>query len=185
MKIESTDIEGAELIHLDVKNDERGSFIKPFSKTDTKMNRLMRNVEEIFYSTSSKGVIRGMHFQVPPFAQRKLVNVIEGRILDVVLDIRRNSRTYGKFISVQLAENDGICLYISYGLAHGFLSVSERATVLYIVDKKYVPQYESGIRYDSFGFEWDLKSPPILSKRDQSFIQFENFISPFGADENE
>ncbi|MEM0134257.1 MAG: dTDP-4-dehydrorhamnose 3,5-epimerase family protein [Thermoplasmatales archaeon] len=178
MKVDETTIEGLRLLSIDVKEDDRGLFIKPYSLGELKNYHLMENVTEIFYSISAVNVLRGMHFQVPPFTQEKIVGVTHGCILDVVLDIRKNSNTYGDYTSFKLKAEDGKFLYIPGGLAHGFLSLSENSTVLYIVDTQYSPPHEGGIRYDSFGFNWPVSSP-IVSERDRNFVVLDNFVSPF------
>lgn len=185
LEIEQLNIPGVLLIKRKGNEDLRGNFFKPYSKVELAENNISFNVAEVFYSTSRVNVIRGMHFQAPPYQQAKLVSVTTGKITDVILDIRKGSPFYGKSISVDLKQNDGKILYIPSGFAHGFISRHEESTVLYIVDREYSPVMESGIRYDSFGFEWKSNNP-ILSSRDINFRPLDSFQSPFkyGGDSN-
>jgi dTDP-4-dehydrorhamnose 3,5-epimerase/CDP-3, 6-dideoxy-D-glycero-D-glycero-4-hexulose-5-epimerase len=178
MKIYNTAIKGAKLIDYDINHDTRGYTLKPFSLNQIKEAGLKFEVKEIFYSASNKDVIRGMHFQLPPYAQAKIVHVIKGRIVDVLLDLRTDSPTYGKYVSIELEEGDGKVVYIPKGLAHGFASLVSGSTVLYLFDGPHSPEFESGIRYDSFGCAWKIDKP-ILSQRDLSFPEFYGFKSLF------
>ncbi len=178
MKIHNTEIEGAVLIEYNVNHDTRGYALKPFSLNQIKEADQKFEVKEIFYSMSNKDVIRGMHFQLPPYAQAKIVHLIKGRIVDVLLDLRIDSPTYGKYVSIELEEGDGKVVYIPKGLAHGFASLVNGSTVLYLFDGPYSSESESGIRYDSFGYAWKIDRP-VLSTRDLSFPEFYRFKSPF------
>ncbi len=157
--------------------DARGIFVKIFNKDSFESKGLATGFCENYYSVSKKDVIRGMHFQLPPFSHCKLVYVTEGEILDVIIDLRRKSKTFGRFLSLNLKAL-GNAVYIPEGFAHGFLTLSPSATVLYQVTSVHEPSADSGIRWDSFGFEWPVSSP-VLSDRDQSFISFTEFQSPF------
>ena len=185
LEIESLNLPGVLLINGKVNEDIRGFFFKPYSKVEMSRNKISFTVAEVFYSTSAVNVIRGMHFQAPPYQQAKLVTVISGKITDVVLDIRKGSPFYGKWISVNLKQNDGKILYIPSGFAHGFISRHEESTVLYVVDRVYSSAMENGVRYDSFGFDWE-SDDPILSNRDLNFKPLDSFQSPFkyGDDSN-
>lgn len=178
MRISGTNLEGLMILNIDVKNDERGFFLKPYSSVELEGVSLIKSIAEVFYSVSRVDVLRGMHFQIPPFAQKKIVGVINGAILDVVIDIRKNSETYGEYASFNMSANDGQFLFIPDGFAHGFLSLSEDTTVIYIVDNLYSKPHEDGIRYDSFGFDWPIRDP-IISDKDSGFIAFKDFDSPF------
>lgn len=118
-----------------------------------------------------------MHFQAPPQDHEKLVYVTSGEILDVILDLRKQSAGYGRFITLRLSEY-GSSVFIPKGCAHGFLALSDSATVVYNVTTVYDPKADQGIRWDSFGFDWPVTTP-ILSARDKGFIGFEQFQSPF------
>lgn len=174
MRIENTFIAGLKVIHLNCFTDTRGSFIKVFNKEFFEKNNLETNYEESYYSVSDKNVIRGMHFQVPPYAHTKIVYVNHGEILDVVLDIRKQSPTYGKCFSIKINCEEPVLLYIPVGCAHGFLSLQNNTMVTYLQTTCYHRESDQGIRYDSFGFEWGIENP-ILSDRDKSFDSFQNF----------
>ena len=178
MVIKETSLSNVYLIEPKVFFDERGVFIKTFNETDFENCGIESNFKESFYSESKKNVIRGMHFQLPPHDQAKLVYVPYGIIIDVVLDIRKSSPTYGESFSVELSRENRKAVYIPPGFAHGFASSSEDCIVVYMTTTTYQAEYDSGIRWDSFGYHWQINNP-IISKRDQSFIKFSEFESPF------
>ncbi|MBL7005153.1 MAG: dTDP-4-dehydrorhamnose 3,5-epimerase [Gammaproteobacteria bacterium] len=149
--------------------DQRGSFVKTFNKDVFSENGLECNFKESFYSVSKKNVLRGMHFQLPPHDHAKLVYVVDGDILDVALDIRRESPTYGDFFSTRLSSENAKSLYVAKGFAHGFLTLSTSATVVYLVSTGHAPKYDAGVRWDSFGFDWNGVQSPVISIRDSSF----------------
>ena len=109
-----------------------------------------------------------MHFQLPPYEHAKLVYVTDGEILDVTIDIRKESSTFGRYFSTILSSSNAKSLYMSKGFAHGFLTLSESATVVYQTTTVHSPEHDAGIRFDSFGFDWPVKNP-LLSVRDLSF----------------
>ena len=119
-----------------------------------------------------------MHLQLPPHEHIKLVYVTHGEILDVILDLRKNSNTFGEYLTIPITSYSN-SLYIPKGCAHGFLTVSEEATVVYNVSTVYNPQADTGIKWDSFGFDWFGVRDPILSERDHNFVNFKDFNSPF------
>lgn len=168
------------LLVLETKNliDSRGAFQKVFTKDLYKELGLEPLISEIYYSKNFVGVIRGMHFQIPPYDHEKIVFVSNGAIRDVVLDIRKQSKTYGKYFSMNLSSKDGKFIYIPKGFAHGFLSLENDSIVNYAQTSCYRPDSDSGIKYDSFGFDWGIKKP-IMSERDKQFVRFEEFKSPF------
>jgi dTDP-4-dehydrorhamnose 3,5-epimerase/CDP-3, 6-dideoxy-D-glycero-D-glycero-4-hexulose-5-epimerase len=178
MEIEQTIIPGVKLIHLKVVNDLRGSFIKVFNKDFFEEKGLESNFKESYYSISSKNVIRGMHFQTPPAEHTKLVYVNNGSVRDVILDIRKDSPTYGNFFNVKLISNNLTLVYIPSGCAHGFISLEDRTMVTYLQTSCYNPNCDAGIKYNSFSMDWGINHP-ILSKRDDSFLPFKQFNSPF------
>jgi dTDP-4-dehydrorhamnose 3,5-epimerase len=177
MKFENLGIEGCYLVKNFVAHDNRGTFVKTFHEEEFHSAGLQTKFRESYYSLSKKDVIRGMHFQTPPHEHDKLVYVTHGEIMDVVLDIRKASQTYGQCISVRLrALSDSI--YIPKGCAHGFLTLSLEATVVYNVSTVYNPLADGGILWNSFGFEWQINDP-IISSRDSAFDSFKTFNSPF------
>ena len=168
----------AKLIKGEIATDNRGSFFKPYNNEEILKMGIRFAVKEAFYSISKRDVIRGMHFQRPPSSQAKIITVIKGRIIDVLLDLRTDSKYYGKFISIDLKESDGKSIFIPKGVAHGFLGIDTENIVLYLADTKYSKENDDGVRYDSFGYDWGITNP-ILSERDVGFIKLEDFISPF------
>lgn len=184
MNIIETKIPGLKIFEPRIFEDTRGKFIKTFNKDFFKEQNLDINIEETYYSISHADVIRGMHFQTPPYDHIKLVYVPYGKINDVVLDIRKNSPTYGKYFSLELSKENGRVIIIPKGLAHGFKSLEDNTNVTYMQTTGYAPNNDNGIRYDSFGFNWDCKNSK-LSDRDLSFVGLHKFDSPFifGANE--
>jgi len=179
MEIQDTFINGLKVIHLNKFTDERGSFIKVFNEEFFLSHDLEVNFKESYYTISKKGVIRGMHFQVPPAEHTKLVYVNHGVIHDVVLDIRIKSSSFGLFYDIVIdAENSPKLLYIPVGCAHGFKSLKEGTVVTYMQTSCYNKESDRGIRFDSFGFDWKTDFP-IISNRDLSFASFEQIITPF------
>lgn len=178
MNIIDTDICGLKILEPKVFEDTRGKFVKTFNDDVFKLNGLNVDIKEAYYSISQKNAIRGMHFQIPPFDHTKLVYVPCGKILDVVLDIRKKSPTYGSFFSIELSEKNAKILVVPKGLAHGFMSLKDNTNVTYMQTTCYMPTNDYGIRYDSFGFEWGDKNFK-LSNRDLMFPVFKEFDSPF------
>lgn len=181
MNVELLKLKGTRLITGNLQPDLRGGFFKIFNVDLFRDNGIDFDIVEIFYSFSKKNVIRGMHFQFPPFEQAKLIHVIRGKIDDIILDLRTDSNSYGEFMSIELAADDGKILYVPRGCAHGFISKDVESIVIYAVDAPYSPLHEGGILYSSFGYDWGDESK-ILSKRDASFVGFDEFSSPFLLD---
>jgi dTDP-4-dehydrorhamnose 3,5-epimerase len=174
MELVRTEIEGVLLIKTRKNFDNRGSFTKVVDlEVLIQLNFTLR---EIFYSTSFKDVIRGMHFQAQPFETEKIVLCTSGKILDVVLDIRKNSSTLGKTLSTELSEENGFCVYVPKGVAHGFKTISKNADVLYLQSQDHSKEHDSSIHYDSFGFNWGVENP-ILSQRDLQAKRFSDYLS--------
>ena len=182
-KIMDTQIQGLKIIEPRIFEDDRGKFIKTFNNDFFVENGLNIKIKETYYSISHKDVIRGMHFQTPPYEHIKLVYVPAGKIIDVVLDIRKNSPTFGGFFSCELSSDNGKVLIIPKGLAHGFKSLEDNTNVTYMQTSCYAPNNDCGIRYDSFGFDWECVSSK-LSDRDKSFPTLKEFDSPFIFGEN-
>lgn len=176
--VHDTEFWGLKIIETNHFCDERGTFHKFFSKNDFESLGLDTSFRESYYSINKKGVIRGMHFQIPPADHTKLVYVTSGRILDVVLDIRKDSPTYGKYFSVELSSDVAKALYIPKGFAHGFLSLEDNTCVHYMQTSCYDKECDCGIRYDSFGFDWKVENP-LVSERDKMHPEFNDFDSPF------
>jgi dTDP-4-dehydrorhamnose 3,5-epimerase/CDP-3, 6-dideoxy-D-glycero-D-glycero-4-hexulose-5-epimerase len=171
---EKTLFAGLYVLHNQIFSDIRGNFKKVFSKEMFESLSLENNFEELYYSINKKDVIRGMHFQIPPADHVKMVYVISGKILDVCLDLRSRSETFGKYFSYTLSGIDSSYLYIPKGIAHGFASIEDNTIVHYAQTSCYSPSYDCGIRYDSFGFDWPAINP-IISQRDSSLPGFLEF----------
>jgi dTDP-4-dehydrorhamnose 3,5-epimerase len=160
-----------------VRGDSRGKFVKTFHDEFFAENDLETNFREQYYSVSSAGVLRGLHFQLPPHGHSKVVYCTAGTILDVALDLRVGSPSYGDHISLELSADTGNMLYLPEGLAHGFYSVTE-ATLVYNVSTVYSPESDAGIMWNSIGMDWPNMEPE-LSERDTTFPAFSEFDSPF------
>ena len=178
MKLINTKIKGAFILLGQFKEDDRGGFCKLYNEDIFKLNNLDFEHKEVYYNCSNQNVIRGMHFQTPPYDHKKLIKCISGRILDVILDIRKESPTYLKYDMIKLNENDGKSIFLPKGIAHGFLSLEDNTIVLYNVSTVYNSNYDKGILWNSFGFDWPSNNP-ILSKRDQDLQHINEFKSPF------
>jgi len=173
-----TKISGVFLIRQNVHTDLRGQFVKVFHKEIFNNLKLETTFLESYYSESKKGVIRGMHFQIPPKQHAKVTTIISGRIVDVILDLRRSSPTFKKFEVFELSREGHVSVYIPEGCAHGFMALEDQTIVSYMTSTVYSMPDDKGIRFDSFGYDWGVKNP-ILSPRDLGFPRLENFESPF------
>ena len=176
--IAETTIKDCLIIQPTILDDNRGSFIKLYHEESFKRLGLNANYEEEYCSKSVQGVLRGMHFQTPPYAHIKLVTCISGAILDVVVDLRKNSKTYKQAFGIELTGESGKMLYVPEGLAHGFYVISKEAIFLSLNSKKYSKEHDSGIHWNSFGFNWPDSSPNI-SDKDHQMIYLNEFESPF------
>lgn len=178
MNVIDTKIPGVYIIETNRFEDDRGIFVKTFNKEAFDEFNLNTNFTESFYSISNKDVIRGMHIQVPPKDHSKLVYVTKGSVIDVVLDIRKGSPTYGQFIETELSANNHRSVYMPPGCVHGFISLEDDTCMVYLQSSTYSKDHDTGIKYDSFGMKWPT-STPIISKRDLEFLPLEKFDSPF------
>jgi dTDP-4-dehydrorhamnose 3,5-epimerase len=178
MNFEPILIPGAFLITPNVFSDPRGQFVKSFHEGEFAAHGMAFRAAEEFYSVSQRGVLRGMHFQTPPAAHEKLVYCIKGRILDVIVDLRKGSPAFGKFYAVELNAAVPRSLFIPMGIAHGFLSLEDDSTMMYSVSTVHNPACDSGIRWDSFGMEWPC-CEPVTSPRDSGFPTLGELDSPF------
>jgi len=180
MKISKTFIKDLLVIEPQLFKDERGFFYESYNK-----KKLDKNIKIVFVqdneSKSIKGVIRGLHFQAPPFEQTKLVRCVSGNILDVAVDLRTNSKTYGKSFSIELSSINNKQLFIPKGFAHGFQVLSKKAIVNYKIDKHYNSDSDSGIIWNDkdLSIDWNLDVKPILSNKDLKLDLFKNLKSPF------
>lgn len=155
------------LIESSVFSDERGFFTEVFKSSEFEKNGMPGNFTQDNFSFSKKGVIRGLHYQLNPKAQGKLVRVLEGEVLDVAVDMRRESPTFLQKVSVVLSAENNRMLFIPVGFAHGFAALSEEVHFLYKCTSEYSKEYECGVRYDDpdISIDWNVSSP-IVSEKD-------------------
>ncbi len=177
MKIELTKLNDVIILRSELHEDIRGSFKESF-----RLDKIEQTVKRKIYFCqdnlveSKKGVIRGLHYQMSPFSQSKLVSVIKGRVLDVIVDIRKGSPTFGKYIKTELSENNQKYIFIPRGFAHGYITLSESSIFHYKVDNYYEKKSERGIAFDDpkLGIDWILpKSEWIVSKKDNNHLLLE------------
>lgn len=178
MNIQSISLPGAAIITLPAFGDDRGVFIKTFHDTILQQAGINFTLKESYFSTSKKDVIRGMHFQTPPHHHSKIVFCPHGAILDVIVDLRKGSSTYGQHFAQELSFENHLAYYIPEGFAHGFKSLTEGAITYYLVSSEYSKDNDTGIRYDSIGYDWGV-TDPIISERDLSFTALKDFHTPF------
>ena len=183
MNIIKTKIEGVYLVKPKIFKDERGYFFESFNQKEINKKTNVSFVQDN-QSLSSKDILRGLHFQKPPFAQDKLVSVIKGSVLDVVVDIRVNSKTYGKYIIEELNEENHHQLFIPIGMAHGFLSLEDHTIFAYKCSNFYDRESERALKWNDpdLNIKWPI-SNPILSEKDENAKKFSSFVSPFFKDE--
>ena len=187
MEVIKTELEGVVIIEPKIFRDARGYFFESFSQKEFE-----EKVRKIAFvqdneSMSSYGVMRGLHFQLPPFTQSKLVRCVKGKVLDVAVDIRKGSPTFGKHVSVELSEDNYRQFFVPRGFAHGFAVLSETAVFQYKCDNFYAPQADGGISIldDSLGIDWKLPTDKvILSEKDTKHPLLKDFDSPFKYDMN-
>ena len=179
-EIIQTPIEGLLLIKPAVFIDERGYFLESYNQSDFKSAGISDNFVQDNRSMSTKGALRGLHFQSPPYAQSKLICVISGSVLDIVVDIRKNSSTYGKYYSVELSGDNFMQLYVPKGFAHGFLTLEDNTVFTYKCCDYYNKESEGGLMWNDalLSIPWGVQNP-VLSEKDKNFIAFDQFVSPF------
>ena len=180
MKVIDTEIEEVKIIEPRIFKDERGYFFESFSERD--FNSLVRPIKFVQdnESKSSYGVLRGLHFQKPPYTQSKLVRVIKGKVMDVAVDIRKGSPTFGKYVAVELTEDNHLQFFVPRGFAHGFIVLSEEAVFQYKCDNFYAPQSEGAIAWNDPDLNIDWKIPfesMIFSEKDKKHPMLKE--SPF------
>ena len=183
MEVRKTSLEGFLILEPKVFGDSRGYFLESFSARDfASRTGLDITFVQDNESLSSYGVLRGLHFQNPPFAQSKLVRVVEGRVLDVAVDLRKDSPTYGKYAMVELTGENHLQAFIPKGFAHGFAVLSEKALFQYKCDEFYHPEAEGAISWNDpdIGIDWPLPVEDILlSEKDKRHPALKDFVSPF------
>ena len=184
MEIIKTAIDGVVIIEPRVFKDARGYFFESFSQRE--FDEKVRPIQFVQdnESMSTYGVMRGLHFQCPPFTQSKLVRCVKGRVLDVAVDIRKGSPTFGQHVAVELSEDNHRQVFISNGFAHGFSVLSDDAVIQYKCDNFYAPQSDGGISIldDSLGIDWLIPmDQAILSAKDLNHPRLKDFDSPFSV----
>ncbi|MDE6048582.1 MAG: dTDP-4-dehydrorhamnose 3,5-epimerase [Paramuribaculum sp.] len=182
MNVIKTDIPDVVIIEPRIFTDSRGYFFESYSKRE--FDAKVRPVDFVQdnESCSTKGVLRGLHFQRPPFTQSKLVRCVKGAVLDVAVDIRRNSPTFGKHVAVELTEDNHLALFVPRGFAHGFAVLSDVAVFQYKCDNFYHPEADGGISIldTSLGIDWRMSlDSAILSEKDKNHPMLADFDSPF------
>lgn len=182
MEVIKTDIEGVVIIEPRVFKDERGYFFESFSQREFERKIGKFNFVQDNESRSSYGVMRGLHFQLPPYTQSKLVRCVRGSVLDVAVDIRRGSPTFGRHVATELTEENHRQLFIPRGFAHGYSVLSDVAVFQYKCDNFYAPQADGGIQIcdDSLGIDWRIPgNRVVLSPKDVKHPFLKDFSSPF------
>ena len=175
MKTQTTDIEGIVIIEPQVFGDSRGYFMETYQKEKYAAVGIDVTFVQDNESMSSYGVIRGLHYQAEPFAQAKLIRVVAGRVLDVAVDIRKNSPTFGKVFTLELSSDNKLQLFLPHGIAHGFAVLSDYAIFTYKCDNFYAPQSERTIRLDDPTLAIDWRIPidqRIISEKDKKGLPF-------------
>jgi len=180
MEVSKTHIEGPLIIQPNVFGDHRGYFTESYNQKDFDALGIEGEFVQDNQSLSKKGILRGLHFQKPPHAQGKLVRVIKGKVLDVIVDIRKSSPTYGEHMKVELSEENFTMLWVPPGFAHGFLTLSEDTIFAYKCTDFYAPESEEGLMWNDAGLaiDWGV-SDPSLSDKDKVHQSFADFKSPF------
>ena len=182
MKFIETKISDVIIIEPTVFSDTRGYFLESYNKKKFEEVIGITSFIQDNESKSTKGVLRGLHFQKPPFEQAKLVRCIEGEVLDIAVDIRKNSKTYGHHIAVLLSGDNKRQLFVPRGFVHGFLVLSDTATFAYKVDNTYAPEFDAGIRWNDkeLNIQWGMDDSEVLvSAKDAELPFFSEFESPF------
>ena len=187
MEVIKTAIEGLVIIEPKVFKDARGYFFESFSQREFEEKVRKVNFVQDNESMSSYGVMRGLHFQRPPYSQSKLVRCVKGRVLDVAVDIRKGSPTYGKHVAVELTEDNHRQFFVPRGFAHGFAVLSETAVFQYKCDNFSAPEADGGIsiKDESLGIDWQIPTESaLLSEKDLKHLCLADFDSPFDYNEN-
>ncbi len=175
MIFHKTPLDGAYLIELEKRGDDRGFFARAFCKEEFGRLGLSTDFVQVNNSGSSQmGTLRGMHYQLPPKAETKLIRCIRGRLWDVILDLRSGSKTFGQWFGAELSDENRRAMYVPKGFAHGFLSLVDNVEVMYFVDEYYAPELERGIRWNdpTFKIEWPVE-PVVLSDKDRDVVDFD------------
>ncbi len=187
MEVLKTDIEGVVILEPRIFKDDRGYFYESYSHREFTEKVCHTEFVQDNQSRSTYGVLRGLHLQRPPYAQSKLVRVVVGRVLDVAVDIRKGSATYGKYVAVELSAENHRQLFIPRGFAHGFVVLSEDVVFQYKCDNFYSKESEMSIKWDDqdLGIDWGIaREDAVLSLKDMESGSFAEFESPFDITDN-
>lgn len=168
-EFEKQKIEDVILVKPKVFGDNRGFFMETYKKSEFFENGITAEFVQDNHSKSTKGVLRGLHFQAKPFGQAKLVRCTCGRIFDVAVDIRKNSKTFGQYVKVELSEENKNMLYIPNGFAHGFVALTDEVELMYKTSGEYAPSADRGILWNDkdINIDWNIDFQPILSEKDK------------------
>ncbi len=181
MEFIKTTLKDAYLIKPQVFGDNRGFFLESYSKKKFEKEGIGAEfVQDNHSKSEKKGTLRGLHFQLPPYTQAKLIRVVKGKILDVIVDLRRDSETFGQWEGFELSSQNFQMLFVPQGFAHGFITLENDTEVLYKADNFYEPESEGGIAWNDpdLKINWPLKNP-ILSERDTKWPNLKNLDNPF------
>lgn len=181
IKVTPGKIAGVRLLQPTPYSDARGSLVKTIREDIFAGHGIPTKFAEQYYSVSVRNVLRGLHFQMPPHDHYKLVTCVEGEVFDVVVDLRKGSKTYGGHESFDLNGATGDSVFVPSGCAHGFYVRSDTAIVLYNVSSLYAPSHDTGIRWDSAGVVWPCTDPAV-SDRDAGLMRLPDFSTPFGIE---
>lgn len=175
-EFEKQKIEGVILVKPKVFGDNRGFFMETYKKSDFFANGITEEFVQDNHSKSTKGVLRGLHYQAKPYGQAKLVRCSKGRIYDVAVDIRKESNTYGQYVKVELSEENKHMLFIPNGFAHGFVALTDEVELLYKTSGEYVPSADRGILWsdEDINIDWEIDFEPILSEKDKVQQKFKD-----------
>lgn len=177
MQFHQVELEGAYIIKLNKKRDNRGYFARNFCVRTFEENGIDFKISQCNYSYNiKKGTLRGLHYQTPPYEEGKIVACVQGRIYDVIVDIRKKSKTYGKWFAKELSSETLEMIYIPTGFAHGFVTLEDNTFILYYMSQEYNSEYAHGIRWNdkTLKIKWPIQKP-IISKRDASLNKFANY----------
>jgi dTDP-4-dehydrorhamnose 3,5-epimerase len=169
------------LITPEILEDERGFFAETYKKSVFEKEAIKTNFVQDNHSKSKKNVLRGLHYQIPPMEQAKLIMCTRGKVFDVAVDIRNGSPYYGKWVGDYLSEENKNMLFIPAGFAHGFLALSEEAEIMYKISQEYSREHERGIRWNDpeIGIDWPINKKPILSRKDNNLPNLEKAKNTF------
>ena len=174
MKFQETPLPGAYVIDLEKRGDDRGFFARAFCRNEFAAHGLSTEFVQVNNSASADtGTLRGMHYQLPPRAETKIVRCIRGSLWDCIIDVRQGSPTFGKWFGIELSASNRRMLYVPKGFAHGFVTLEPDTEAFYFVDEFYGPEEERGVRWDdpTFGIEWPM-DPVVISDKDKNHANF-------------